>query len=90
MSSVEGTTALYVPTGLESYVMLRSSPPNDAIPIAVAETAAVARAVLQEAKVKNERWTVADVPDTLGFTVKRKDGRLVARFYVVEVPKWER
>jgi hypothetical protein len=87
MSSFEGTAAPYVPTGLESYVVMRSSFNNDIVPVAVSDTAAGARAVLRNEREKNERWSVDDFPNTLGFTVRKKDGRLLAEFYVVKVPK---
>jgi hypothetical protein len=69
---------------------MRSSFTNDIVPVAVSDTAAGARAVLQDEREKNQIGSVDYVPDTLGFTVRKKDGRLLAEFYVVEVPKWGR
>jgi hypothetical protein len=48
-------TLSYAPTGLKFYVVMRSSPTGGAVPITVADTAAGAKASLEEAKKKNER-----------------------------------
>ena len=83
----------YAANGLISYVVLRALPTNHVLPIAVADTAAGARAALREEREKHTRWTtigITDVSDALEFTVRKTDGSLVAGYYVVRVAKWER
>ena len=45
---------------------------------------------MEEARENNKRWTITDVPDALAFTVQKKAGSLVVRFYAVKVAKWEK